>query len=960
MAGNLMRMATGMIVDGAFATQAIDSSGEILDIDGCDISTLDKDGVLNYEHKEGDKKDAKGGNNGEEIVGKIVYAKKIMKESDCETERQKMFWEKVGRIPYIYGMCRLYDGAGHSGAQALAAQIRDHVANNELILVRFSIEGSTLERHGNRLSTSVARRVAATLKPCNRTAVSGLIEDPKAPEGFEKNPSKKESKVKDILAGLLDDHRDTEDAKKREHQHPMYTKLGGEFEVECSPLIKEEADLYKAMKLVVKARMLKALAAGSYNAAPSALIGGAALQREHLHGMKNRALAVLRDHGKSKFVKAEFKAILKAKLPEADDSFIDHFADLAEDYHVKLKKIEGLVKKEKTKEAPLKASKLPDVKTKLTKVPAQKAKAVKGPAYPAPPSDMPALNKPSPPLQLTLRGKPVKPSAYNKITFDEKTGTLHIPPIKAKWVKNNAKKGYEWKNGHTGGQFKMYIPGEYDPQIHASKGDAAKELKSFNDLMADPKVNEFHNYAMDNWSKVHALLKNKQLPPEVAMHATLFAQLSPNTPVPMQEYMYGHLVDSMKHTGIDARDPRFSQIKDDWLSRDTGEKEPDISPEHWKRVSGGIRLSHDSKSTGRKVGQLGGFMLANNKFDSMQDYHNVHSSLVDHINHHGADAQSAVRGLMENKLGQSQGPVVRGFAPKVARYTYGMLGGGNVTVPDTHFTRYLFGLEKGTAGKLDNRTIDTIKDALWNERNSKIMEGIDRHYMNRHPAVQHMVEHPRYGQMFQGEDRQHAVFPAFWKNWVAIVPHEQSRGYNTSGANEYTDHRPYWEAIDPFLKKTEDDFEHTLPMRTAMLHAEWARRYGEMPATLMYYRHLIPRLLAAHEARTSGTASVRKMEALTIELRKAVNEIKDSGDEGAEQHDVGSVHFAGHHVQPGAAKTLDGDFALLHEDKTHYVAIPKDKLSGWDPEHLQKFPKVKEGSHFQVLSRPSILVSDLE
>src|SRR6185436_184995 len=106
----LFYMATGMIIDGIFASQAIDSSGEILDVEGCDISTLDRDGVLNYEHLDGSSKESKAF--GQEIVGKIVYARKVFSAADCETDRQKEYWEKVGKIPFIYGMCRLYDGAG--------------------------------------------------------------------------------------------------------------------------------------------------------------------------------------------------------------------------------------------------------------------------------------------------------------------------------------------------------------------------------------------------------------------------------------------------------------------------------------------------------------------------------------------------------------------------------------------------------------------------------------------------------------------------------------------------------------------------------------------------------------------------------------------------------------------------------------------------------------------------------
>jgi hypothetical protein len=191
------------------------------------------DGVANYEHKEGDKKTEGTGNNGEEIVGRIIYAKKIFNVSDCDTDREERYWDEV-KVPFIYGMVRLYDGAGHSGAAALAAQIRDHHANNEPLLVRFSIEGSTLERdkdQPNRLALSVARRVALTLKPCNRTCASGLISDPKAPEGFDKQPET-DRHVTRLIGRLVE--------KAETLPHPLYTKLGGVHEVEAQPLLDDD------------------------------------------------------------------------------------------------------------------------------------------------------------------------------------------------------------------------------------------------------------------------------------------------------------------------------------------------------------------------------------------------------------------------------------------------------------------------------------------------------------------------------------------------------------------------------------------------------------------------------------------------------------------------------------------------------------------------------------------------
>lgn len=1125
-------MATGMIIDGVFASQAIDSSGEILDVEGCDISTLDKDGVLNYEHKEGDKKDPKGGNNGEEIVGKIIYAKKVMKETDCETDRQRMYWNKIGRIPFVYGMCRLYDGAGHSGAQALAAQIRDHHANNEAVLVRFSIEGSTLERHGNRLTTSVARRVAATLKPCNRTAVSGLIEDPKAPEGFEKKSSKQEKQVKDILAGLFDDKRDEEDQKKREHQHPMYSKLGGEFEVECSPLIKDEADLYKVMKLVVKARMLKALAAGSYGGAPSTLVGGAALQKEDLQGMKNRALAVLRDHGKKKFVKAEFKAILKAKLPEADDSFLDHFSDLAEDYHVKLKKMSReLVKKENTEEvaAPsTTASPKPKaVKPKVAKAPAQKAKPVKAkkevfeepdnvlskepkratkemlefPPKPEPgkaavkkgkPSLAPAqgnelkqalaeatnmsngqfmglspivrngvelkgkalasylgINEPAP-VQLMIRGKAAPAPEHAEPHFDPATGFLHVPPSPASF---NMKKGM-WNAGHTGGKFKFYIPGHYDPMLHgtdpvAGQQQANGEREKMVELLNDPERTKYHDYAMKHWVEAHKLMNQGKTPEEIVAHMTGFSQLSPNTPVPMHELMYGYLNDTMNHTGIDMRNPAFGGerghllnqdmrawraskgklpkpdlmnpqkygVYGDWKSRDTGNKPPETAPSHWDRVANSIKLKGDQtfdpkapdKGT-RKAGQYGSYMLAQDKFTNMAKYAKNHKAfhelfvkhgpsdpreIVNHILHHKIEGQkwnnarkNAVKAGKPDPGAYPHGLVIEGLAPKTGRFAVTMAGAGNMWVPDTHMTRFNFGLEKGAGGDdeegdenggpvvsgdtqagKDNDSIAAIKSVLWNERHHHLLNNMDGYYSQYSPAVDHMLQ--RYGEHLGGnspeEKRRNATFGGFWKNWSAIVDHEKSRGYATAGANDYADHRPVWEATAPFLgmKKGEEEehYDQTLPMRTSLMHHSIHHQHGEMAGAYYFMTNILPKLLASAQHRRRA-ASVMKMEALTIDLRKAAVDMKQPEEEHDDDepglHTPEKVCFADHDVIPGHAKTMDGDFALLHEDNHSYVAVPADKVHNFEHHHLVKFPKTKEGTHFQVLSRPSIHVADLE
>src|SRR5262245_35192186 len=164
-------MSTGMIIDGVLGSEAIDSSGEVLDVAGADISDVDKGTCsLNWEHTPGEKGPLTK-------VGIVLAAKKIFSRADCENDRQRMYWDEV-KLPFIYGVARLDDCACHDDARAIAAIIRDHAANDEPILCRYSVEGATLDKKDNRLKESVVRQVAITVKPCNRTAISGLIEDP--------------------------------------------------------------------------------------------------------------------------------------------------------------------------------------------------------------------------------------------------------------------------------------------------------------------------------------------------------------------------------------------------------------------------------------------------------------------------------------------------------------------------------------------------------------------------------------------------------------------------------------------------------------------------------------------------------------------------------------------------------------------------------------------------------------
>ncbi len=878
--------STGMLIDGIFASEAIDSSGEILDVKGADISDFEEGkGVLNYEHR-GD--DAPGASPND-VVGRIVYATKIYKETDCANERQRKYWKQI-ELPFIYGIIRLHDGAGHPGSIAAAAHFRDYAANKEDALGRFSIEGSTLSRgdgsESNRLLSTVCRRVAYTFKPCNKSADSGMIIDPNAPEGFEHEPN---AKPKDKLANLA------EISKKEK---------GGRV-IGMGPTFTHYEPLDKATT------------AGSYNAAPSSLQGGSALQiedaglRRKLH--VNCAKAAVRDWDK----KEPLRPFLKNRLPDADPDFLQRFADDVE--NIKLKK--------KEQEDP---------------------------------------NRP-----LSIRGKPVKSTpTVDKPHFDEKAGVLRTPR----------------------GSVPMYIP---------SRDPAPGAAQAFHNSLNDPAATKVHDYAIKNWSRVHNLLKTGKLPDAVLMHATLFSQLSPNTPVPTQELMYGHLVDAMKQTGIDARDPRFATIKDNWIGRDNPSEWPTTGGNHYDRIAGQLRIKHDSKLTGRKAGEIGGFMLANNKMENMAEYHKLHGKLADLLKKHGTNTQTFVNELMQHKtkgelwnaqrernkdkgkpdIGEYAGPVVRGLAPKTARYMHGMLGGGNSVVPDTHFIRHLFGLEKGTGhtqGHLDNHTIDYLKTLLWNPNNSHVMEGIDRYYNQHHDAVNHLASNPAVA----GIDRKDINFPAFWKHWMAIVPHEAARGMGTGGFNEFTDHKPFWDTVGSYIDKQkglvkhEDQEAFTKAQNSVKEHMHWHETLGEFPAMMLYYAYLIPDLIGQPEDEVApkegldltdtpngAVDPVVKFEKWSIDLRITVADLlKVEADQAPVKPRINqAVDFQGQKILPGHLRApipgSPGEFAdhsvLGHDDK-HFFTVPvhPGRLGNFEHSDIQKFNKQGQGSSYQILKWP--------
>lgn len=161
-----------MIIDGVAATQGVDKSSERLIIENCDLSSVEAgEATWLWEHKKADQSTPL------DVIGSVRFAKKVFSETDCDSDRERYWWNIVHQ-PFIYVIIRIYDGAGHPGAQAVAAQIRDHYANGEKIVVRHSIDGSTLARDGNVLTATIFRHLASTIQPCNAACDTGVLSDP--------------------------------------------------------------------------------------------------------------------------------------------------------------------------------------------------------------------------------------------------------------------------------------------------------------------------------------------------------------------------------------------------------------------------------------------------------------------------------------------------------------------------------------------------------------------------------------------------------------------------------------------------------------------------------------------------------------------------------------------------------------------------------------------------------------
>ena len=151
-------------IDGIVGSQLRDSQGEMLSVEGADITELEAGrGRFNDNH-------GKGFFNS---IGRISKAKKIFKEEDCDNERHKHYWNKV-KSPFIYVSGNLYDDEDHPNARAAAAILRNIHKEDSPLKLKASVEGGIVKR-GDKDPTLLANTkihsVALTFTPANKATL---------------------------------------------------------------------------------------------------------------------------------------------------------------------------------------------------------------------------------------------------------------------------------------------------------------------------------------------------------------------------------------------------------------------------------------------------------------------------------------------------------------------------------------------------------------------------------------------------------------------------------------------------------------------------------------------------------------------------------------------------------------------------------------------------------------------
>lgn len=288
----------GLEIDGAIASEIRDKQGELLSVEGADISELEAGrGLYNDNHSSGMHNS----------LGVVTTAKKIFSKADCTDDRHHYYWEKI-KAPYIYAKGYLHSNEDHPNAKAAAAIIKN-VHNNDCPLkVKCSVEGGIIQRgikDPRELKRTKITQVAITFVPANDAT---LIEPISLTKSMQISTS--DMKLMKSVMHLAKTNvpsfraitRDAQAATVKENLlkiNAMREDLGlspiavpdKEELVKSSIAGKIERNIYKIEE------MTKALTAGYGGAGtPTEMTGGSVLQRESVEkGGDNKDVALYCD-----------------------------------------------------------------------------------------------------------------------------------------------------------------------------------------------------------------------------------------------------------------------------------------------------------------------------------------------------------------------------------------------------------------------------------------------------------------------------------------------------------------------------------------------------------------------------------------------------------------------------------------------------------------------------------------
>jgi hypothetical protein len=137
----------GMRIYGICTIEEPDSSGEVFNVAGCDLTPLNE--TIIPLKKSFDRTDF------DNIVGIVMAAKQVLKEDDCLYNWERDLFNQVGQTPIVVIQAKIIDNF-------FADLVRYGVP------CYFTVGKKVLERKGNRLEKTILSDMALTLTPAHR------------------------------------------------------------------------------------------------------------------------------------------------------------------------------------------------------------------------------------------------------------------------------------------------------------------------------------------------------------------------------------------------------------------------------------------------------------------------------------------------------------------------------------------------------------------------------------------------------------------------------------------------------------------------------------------------------------------------------------------------------------------------------------------------------------------------